>query len=51
MPSKHTSRKKSRSRSKGKTPAQKRHQERATRAMKMFKSGKVTSLKRAWAKV
>ena len=49
MPPKHASRKKSRS--KGKSAAQKRHQERAAKAMKLFKSGKVNSLKKAWSRV
>lgn len=49
-PVKQASKKRSQPR-KIKSAAQKRHQERATKAMKLFKSGKVTSLKRAWARV
>jgi hypothetical protein len=40
-----------RSSSKRKSVAQKRHQERAKKAMTLFKSGKVSSLKLAWKKV
>jgi hypothetical protein len=49
MPEKRVSRRKSTSRKK--SAAQKRHQERAKQAMTLFKSGKVSSLKKAWAKV
>lgn len=52
MPEKRISRKKSStSHTKRKSVAQKRHQERAKKAMTMFKSGKVSSLKVAWSKV
>lgn len=40
-----------RSSSKRKSVAQKRHQERAKKAMELWKSGKAKSLKLAWTKV
>lgn len=40
-----------RSSSKRKSAAQKRHQERAKKAMELWKSGKASSLKAAWRKV
>jgi len=49
MPPKEVSRKKSVRRNK--SAAQKRHQERAKKAMTLFKSGRVSSLKKAWSKV
>ncbi len=48
-PEKRISRKKSTSHRK--SDAQKKHQERAKKAMTMFKTGKVSTLKKAWAKV
>lgn len=47
MPPKQISRKNSRS----KSSSQKKHQERAAKAMKIFKSGKAVTLKQAWKKV
>jgi hypothetical protein len=40
-----------RSSSKRKSAAQKRHQERAKKAMLLFKTGKASSLRAAWKKV
>jgi hypothetical protein len=51
MPTKQVSRKKSGSHRRTKSAAQKRHQARAAQAMKIYKSGKASSLKKAWAKV
>lgn len=52
MPEKRVSRKSSgKSSGKRKSVAQRRHQERAKQAMTLFKSGKVSSLKKAWLKV
>ena len=36
---------------KTKTVAQKKHQENASKAMKMYKSGRVSSLKKAWSQI
>lgn len=48
MPTKQSSKKRS---SRPKSAAQKRHQARASQAMKIYKSGKANSLKSAWKKV
>jgi len=50
MPTKHTSRRKSSGR-RTKSAAQKRHQARASQAMKIYKSGKASSLAAAWKRV
>ncbi len=51
MPSKEVRVVRRRSSSKRKSVAQKKHIERAKKAMTLFKSGKVSNLKQAWKRV